>query len=106
MTVTTFIVVSKPVEGLDDPALSAFLNAVALARTQPGETNGSIAKKERYTVIQTDPVSVEEATEIATRLIDDDDIRIADKHGPAGAIPISDGTWLFFGYADVAPKEE
>ena len=35
----------------------------------------------------------------ARKLVDDGDPRIAEKWGPAGAIKLEEGKWLFFGTA-------
>lgn len=51
---------------------------------------------------ETEPVSLAQARATAGRLIEEDDARIADKWGPAGAIRVRDETkdgWLFFGIA-------
>ncbi|MFJ4700475.1 hypothetical protein ACIP5N_22150 [Streptomyces sp. NPDC088768] len=45
------------------------------------------------------PMTTTEAEKLAAHLLNTDDERIRDKRGPAGAIPVDDGTWLFLGYA-------
>jgi len=62
---------------------------------------GTIAEKDSYVQIDDGRVfTPKDAAELAQQLIDDDDARIADKHGPAGALKLSEpGSWLFFGWA-------
>lgn len=50
---------------------------------------GSLAEKHSYTVITTTPHTREAAYRLAKELIYDDDDRIDDKWGPAGAIPLT-----------------
>lgn len=75
-------------EGTDVHA--AFTEAVEAARHEHGHGGGSgtIAEKKQYTIIQTDPVDLDTAGDLAERLMDDNDPRVADKWGPAGAIPV------------------
>jgi len=77
----------------------AFHAAVERARYEDGHAGytGTIAEKSSWTVIQ--PAAGESPEDCANRLLDDDDRRIADKWGPAGAIKVGDGDWLFFGWA-------
>lgn len=92
---------------------SAFERAVSDAKYEHGHGgySGTIAEKGDYVVVQDSPLSVSDAEDIASRLIRDNDERITDKWGPAGAIRVRgvldhgwggpknfDG-WLFFGWA-------
>jgi len=60
---------------------------------------GTIAECSGYTVCSTEPMAQEAAEKLGWELIDKDDPRISDKWGPAGAIPLDDGSWYFFGWA-------
>lgn len=60
---------------------------------------GTIAEKDGWTVISQTPLPAEDAQALADKLLQEDDPRISDKWGPAGAIPIDGGGWLFFGWA-------
>jgi len=68
---------------------------------------GSIAEKNSFIEITIpddfDPMGhkapMRRATEYADHLIGEDDPRIDDKWGPAGAIKVEDDKWLFFGWA-------
>lgn len=84
----------------------AFTDAVESARYWNGHGGftGTIAEKESYVLIQSEPLSEPDAELLADKLIEDRDPRINDKWGPAGAIPIksADGkinSWLFLGWA-------
>jgi len=79
----------------------AFAEAQRQARYEYGHAGytGTIAEKGDYTVIQKEPVSLERAHEIRDKMIDDNDPRIDDKWGPAGALPLDSGEWYFFGWA-------
>ena len=57
-----------------------------------GGYSGTIAEKGSYVVITHTPLLEREAHALASRLIDDDDPRVRDKWGPAGAIPIIKST--------------
>jgi hypothetical protein len=65
-----------------------------------GGYSGTIAEKNDFTRISK-VASKAEAYELASRMIENDDRRIADKWGPAGCIEIAgdEGGWLFFGFA-------
>ncbi len=58
---------------------------------------GTIAEKSSFIMIQ--PNEGETPSQCARRLLSSDDRRIDDKWGPAGCIKVSDGKWLFFGWA-------
>jgi len=71
-----------------------------------GGYTGTIAEKYDYVVISAKPMLVSDAEELAKELIWNDDPRVSDKWGAAGAIAIADPTtpneisgWLFFGVA-------
>ena len=87
----------------------AFVNAIDEARYRFGNDGytGSIAEKHSYVEITIpsvfdsshDKSSMNHAVAYADHLIGEDDHRIDDKWGPAGAIKVGDDTWLFFGWA-------
>ena len=82
-----------------DTVKAAFKNAVEEACHDYGHAGytGTIAEKDSYIVIDCpDGIKPEQ---YADQLINEDDERIEDKWGPAGAIKIKDGYWLFFGWA-------
>lgn len=100
--------------GKGKTAHEAFDNAVQDARHEYGNRGytGSLAEKDRYTLIpapfgpNTELPPTEAAKEyrkallaFAKKLIADGDERIDDKWGPAGAIDLKDGSYLFFGWA-------
>ena len=68
----------------------AFRTATDEARYEYGNGgySGTIAEKDSWVVIRHTPVSMSQADRLASRLIDADDVRISDKWGPAGAIPV------------------
>ncbi|WP_127453069.1 hypothetical protein [Streptomyces sp. B29(2018)] len=78
----------------------AFLSAKEEAAWQYGNRGytGTIAEKDEYELVADQPMTPTEAEKYAVHLLKDDE-RIRDKRGPAGAIPVDDGTWLFVGYA-------
>ena len=83
---------------------TAFADAVDAALYDYGHASytGTIAEKDDFTVIQQEPVTSEESLALARRLLEEDDPRISDKWGPAGAIAVKDDRhsgWLFFGWA-------
>lgn len=86
-------------------ATDAFDSARRQAEYDHGHSGytGTIAEKHSFVVIERKPVGEAEANAIADKLMNDDDDRIADKWGPAGAVLVSevDGVqdWLFFGWA-------
>lgn len=57
-----------------------------------GGYSGTIAEKGGYTIITNTPLLESEANALADRLIQDDDPRIRDKWGDAGAIPVIKST--------------
>lgn len=58
---------------------------------------GTIAEKHEFVMVSPLPLPRPEAEALANELMDDD--RISDKRGPAGAIPLDEGGYLFFGVA-------
>ncbi|MGW0731697.1 hypothetical protein [Streptomyces sp. NPDC002851] len=64
---------------------------------------GTVAEKDKVTLINEPQRSEEDATLRAEELINNDDPRVSSKYGPAGALPITTDTgedgWLIFGLA-------
>lgn len=79
----------------------AFDNAVRQAQYDYGHSGytGSIAEKDSYVLVSEVPLDLDDARKLAGSLMDNEDPRIDDKWGPAGAIAIIGGGWLFFGWA-------
>lgn len=85
----------------------AFREAVESAQYNYGHAGytGTIAEKDSFVVIQFDPIALNDAQALADKLLEDNDPRIDDKWGPAGAIPFFQNKpgviegWLFFGWA-------
>ena len=85
----------------------AFSNAVEEARYDHGHGGytGTIAEKSSYVEIQIpidfqkDEPNRERAISYADHLINNDDPRIDDKWGPAGAIKLNENSWIFVGWA-------
>lgn len=79
----------------------AFINAKEEATWEFGHGGytGTIAEKGDFVLVVDNPMSPAAAEQYAQYLLESDDERIRDKRGPAGAIPVDDGTWLFVGYA-------
>lgn len=79
----------------------AFNNGVEAAAYDHGHAgySGTLAEKTEFEEI--DLPKGEEVYAFSSKLIEENDIRIDDKWGPAGAIkiPDKDNTWLFFGWA-------
>jgi hypothetical protein len=84
MGATAFTVYSL---GID--ADEAFRAATEDARHEYGHGGytGTIAEKHSFIVITPTPIPLDEAEELANRLVDEGDPRIDDKWGPAGALP-------------------
>ncbi|WP_432158563.1 hypothetical protein [Streptomyces sp. bgisy153] len=80
---------------------NAFLDAKEDAAWEFGHGGytGTIAEKSDFVLVADSPMSPDAAEKYAQHLLETDDERIRDKRGPAGAIPVDDGTWLFVGYA-------
>lgn len=79
----------------------AFRKAVEQAEYEYGHRGytGTIAEKDDYVLVTDKTLSPEEAAALADKLMDDDDERVNDKWGPAGAIAVDDGSYYFFGWA-------
>ncbi|MGW1976699.1 hypothetical protein [Streptomyces sp. NPDC001889] len=79
----------------------AFLTARQDAAWEHGHGGytGTIAEKDSFVLVADGPMSPAAAEEYAVHLLNTDDERIRAKRGPAGAIPVDDGTWLFVGCA-------
>lgn len=81
---------------------SAFDAAQTAARYDHGHSGytGTIAEKSGWVIVSGElPRSRDEAMKIANDMMEDEDSEVNDKWGPAGAIPIVGGEWLFFGWA-------
>lgn len=80
-------------------AQEAFASAVAEAQYQHGHGGytGTLAQKHDF--VQIAVPADKEPRAFAGELIEASDPRIDDKWGPAGCIALSDGLWLFFGWA-------
>lgn len=80
---------------------NAFLGAREEAAMEYGHGGytGTIAEKRDFVLVADSPMSPAAAEQYAQHLLETNDERIRDKRGPAGAIPVDDGTWLFVGYA-------
>lgn len=79
-----------------DKAFEAGLADAYYAFGHRGYT-GSMAEKDSFVEIALP--EGREAEEYAAELIKNDDDRIDDKWGPAGAIKTGEHSWLFFGWA-------
>jgi hypothetical protein len=68
----------------------AFRAAVEEARYEHGHGGytGTLAEKDEYTIITNTLMSPTEAVALAEKLLQDNDRRVSDKWGPAGAIPV------------------
>ena len=80
----------------------AFRNAVEEANYQTGHGgySGTISEKHEFTLIpDSEWKGKHNPVAYARKLVDDNDVRIVDKWGPAGAIKLEEGRWLFFGTA-------
>lgn len=82
-------------------AAEAFRAAVEQAQYDHGHAgySGTIAEKHSYVMITHQRQALEDAEELARKLIEGDDPRISDKWGDAGCIPVENGRYLFFGWA-------
>ena len=77
----------------------AFRSAVedALYENGHGGYSGSIAEKSAFTEIKLP--EGEKPYDYANKLMDEDDSRVSNKWGPAGAIDCGNNRYLFFGWA-------
>ncbi len=73
---------------------TAFAEAVQAAAWEHGNGGytGTIAEKDDFIIITEQPISYDEATRLARDLLTRKDPRVADKWGPAGAIPVKQTT--------------
>jgi len=91
--------------GQGSNAEDAFKNALNHSQGENGRGySGSLAEKDDFVIIKDKPLSPEDAGTLAYKLLDECDIRVDDKWGPAGAIRLETETsikqkWLFFGWA-------
>ncbi|GLF99929.1 hypothetical protein [Streptomyces yaizuensis] len=87
--------------GSGEDAEKAFFNARGEAAWEYGHGGytGTIAEKDAFVLVADSPMSPAAAEEYAVYLLNADDERIRSKWGPAGAIPVDDGSWLFVGNA-------
>lgn len=85
--------------GSGKTAQLAFSAAVQEALHEYGHRGytGSLAEKHEFVVI--DLPDGADPHEYADKLIQEDDPRISNKWGPAGAIHLGGEEWLFFGWA-------
>ena len=85
--------------GQGKSAQEAFKTLVEEDRQENGHSpySGTIGCKRDFKVI-TVPSGKDPLT-FAHELIDADDPRIADKHGPAGCVKMAEDRWYFFGWA-------
>ena len=74
------------------------LREEALHECGHGGYTGTIAEKNSFTMIYTDPLDHEQAVKKADELISNGDPRIDNKWGPAGCLHFDKG-WVFFGWA-------
>lgn len=82
-------------------ANEAFDSAVQRAQWESGHGgySGTIAEKHGFKLIAV-VETLKEAREMAVKLMDANDSRVADKWGPAGCIAVpSSETFVFFGWA-------
>jgi hypothetical protein len=84
-----------------------FTEAVKNARWADDPGGGSLANKDRVTLITDEILDSDTAARLARELLDANDPRIADPRGPVGAIR-TPGTenehgWILFGWAPIAP---
>lgn len=98
MGATTFHVIA---EGTNlDEAFKTLQDEARYEHGHGGYT-GTVAEKNSVVLIDT-VGSEQEAFNLADKLIEDEDPRIDDKWGPAGAIKVADDSnqrWLVFGWA-------
>ncbi len=68
----------------------AFDEVVSASRYEHGHGGytGVIGEKNSFIIVATTPMSLDDAEQLASKLMDQGDPRIADKWGPAGAIPV------------------
>lgn len=97
MGATTFVTGSRTTD-----AKTAFQECVERARYEYGNNGytGTIAEKNSFKLATEEILQTKEARQLANEILnDEDDDRFSDKYGPAGAIQLQEGGWLFFGWA-------
>ncbi|WP_412075433.1 hypothetical protein ACLF6K_05800 [Streptomyces xanthophaeus] len=87
---------SRPGGGAE-PAFAAARAEACTGFDHRGYT-GPIAEKDDFALVADSLLTPDAAEEYAVPLLNTDDERIRDDRA-AGAIPVSDGTWLFVAYA-------
>ena len=87
--------------GVGPTASDAFNDAVRKARDEygSGAYTGSVAEKSTFVMVTDAPMRLGAAASLANELINAGDERISEKGGPAGAIQLDGGGYLFFGWA-------
>lgn len=98
MGATEFMITSR-----GETSTRAFKAAVDRAAYEHGHGGytGTIAEKGEFVEIRppADRKTIQDLYDYANELLNDDDVRISDKWGPAGCIKLKEGEYLFFGYA-------
>lgn len=86
-------------KGKGKTAKEAFVAVTEEARHESGHGGytGTIAEKRSFVTISVP--SGKDPREYANSLLEADDRRITDKWGPAGCVTLSEGEFLFFGWA-------
>lgn len=82
-------------------AAEAFNAAVQRAQYDNGHSGytGTIAEKGSYVMVVESAMAPKDAVALANEMLDNEDPRIFDKFGPAGCIAVTNGKFLFFGWA-------
>lgn len=62
-----------------------------------GGYSGTVAEKHEYVMVR--PLANESNDEAVDRILDGENHPVCDKWGPAGCIRVSEGKYLFFGWA-------
>jgi hypothetical protein len=82
-------------------AEEAFAAAVKQAQDAYGHAGytGTIAEKDSFVFVSDVPMAKDAAEALGDKLINDEDERVDDQRGPAGCIPLDNGTYYFFGWS-------
>ncbi len=82
-------------------AAEAFAAAVKQAQWDYGHAGytGTIAEKRTFALVASVPMSLVAAQALGNKLLADEDERVDNKWGPAGCIPLDDGSYYFFGWS-------
>lgn len=80
-------------------AAEAFKAAVDQALYDHGHSGYSGTLAEKTDFVEIPLPKGRDAMEYAEELMDEDDVRITDKWGPAGCLKVKKGRYLFFGWA-------